>query len=197
MQQGNIFIISAPSGAGKSSLVKALCSLDKQIKVSVSHTTRPKREGEKHGVHYFFISREEFARMLLEQQFLEYAKVYDNYYGTHIATIQHLQDIGQDIILEIDWQGANQVRRIYPLATLIFILPPSLDELRRRLVLRNTDSKEIIQQRLNLAADDISHAKEFDYIVINDDFDTAVQDLYSIILVQRLKAEVVLDNYKI
>lgn len=196
MLRGNVFVISAPSGAGKSSLVKALCELDRQVQVSVSHTTRNIRPGEEHGVHYFFISHNEFEMLLADNHFLEHAKVYDNYYGTHIKTIRDLQSQGQDIILEIDWQGARQVKSIFPDATLIYILPPTLTELKRRLVSRNTDSEEIIMKRLNLAVDDISHADEFDYAVINDNFDTALQDLYSIILVQRLKTNNVLLNYK-
>ena len=196
MQRGNIFVISAPSGAGKSSLVKALCEQDAGIKVSISHTTRNKRPGDIHGLHYFFISHDEFEIMLNENQFLEHARVYDNYYGTHIATIQKLLGEGIDIILEIDHQGAMQVRNIFPEATLIYILPPNMAELNNRLVKRNTDSEEIIQKRLALATEDISHAFKFDYIVINDDFATAQQQLYSIILVQRLKAEQVLKSYK-
>ncbi len=196
MQQGNIFVISAPSGAGKSSLVKALCSHDSQIKVSISHTTRSIRHGEQHGEDYYFVQHSEFKQMLERNQFLEHAQVYDNYYGTHIATIEALLNQGIDIILEIDWQGARQVRNIFPTATLIFILPPNQQELRKRLIGRNTDSGDVIQKRLDLALEDISHAHEFDYVVINDNFDNAMQDLYSIILVQRLKASKILSNYR-
>ena len=195
MHRGNLFVISAPSGAGKSSLVQALCKLDEHVHISVSHTTRNKRAGEEDGIHYFFIDHQEFENMLLQNKFIEHAKVYDNYYGTHIDTIRNLQDTGQDIILEIDWQGARQVKKLFPDVTLVFILPPNLETLKQRLILRNTDSLETIQKRLNLAQTDISHAIEFDYIVINDDFDTALQDLYSIILVQRLKANNVLQDY--
>ena len=196
MQSGNIFVIAAPSGAGKSSLVKALCTHDAKIKVSISHTTRPMRPGEQHGVDYHFVRHEQFTRMLEQQEFLEHAKVYDNFYGTHTDTIRQLLHNGQDIILEIDWQGARQVRRIFEDAILIYILPPNQAELKNRLLSRNTDSPEVIQKRLNLALDDISHANEFDYAVINDNFDMALQDLYSIILVQRLKAQKVLSTYK-
>ena len=196
MSNGNIFVISAPSGAGKSSLVKSLCELDNKIRVSISHTTRPPRANEENGVDYFFISISEFNDMLKQQQFIEYAKVYDNYYGTHINTIKTLKQSGFDIILEIDYQGAMQIKDIFHEAILIYILPPSLQELERRLLLRNTDSQEIINSRLNMAREDISHACEFDYAVINDNFNTAVHHLYSIILVQRLKAHNVLSGYE-
>lgn len=197
MQSGNIFVISAPSGAGKSSLVDALCKLDNNIHVSISHTTRKIRPGEIDGKSYYFISQEEFADMLDKNQFLEHAEVYGNFYGTHINTIKKPQNEGQDIILEIDWQGARQVNKIFPDATSIFILPPSLNVLKSRLINRNTDSLKTINDRLDKAAEDISHAKEFKYIVINDDFDAALKDIYSIILVQRLKAEHVLKSYQI
>ncbi len=196
MQSGNIFVISAPSGAGKSSLVKALCRKDKQIKVSVSHTTRSIRPGEQEGLDYYFIPHTDFVNMLEQKQFLEYAKVYDNYYGTHINTIKQLLEKGQDIVLEIDWQGARQVKQLFPQAILIFILPPNAQELQKRLTSRNTDSPETIKKRLDLAIDDISHADEFDYTIINDNFDMALHELYSIITVQRFKTERVLKSYK-
>lgn len=195
MNIGNIFVISAPSGAGKSSLVKALCEGDSQIKACISHTTRKIRADEKDGVNYFFINHAEFEQMLKDKQFIEHALVYGNYYGTNITTIQKLQQSGQDIILEIDYQGAMQIRRIFPQATLIYILPPSLKELQNRLLVRNMDNPDTISNRLSLAKEDISHAHEFDYAVINDNFDTALHNLYSIILVQRLRAEKVLCNY--
>jgi len=187
MQTGNIFVISAPSGAGKSSLVKALCEKDSQIKVSISHTTRNIRPGEEDGVNYHFINKSTFEQMLDNGEFLEYAKVYDNYYGTNIKTVKQLISDGYDIILEIDWQGANQIRELLPDSIFIYIFPPSIEELEKRLRLRNTDADEIIQKRLNLAQNDMSHAKRFDYGVINDNFASALNDLYSIILVQRLK----------
>ena len=196
MQQGNIFVISAPSGAGKSSLVKALCEKDKKIQVSISHTTRKMRPGDIHGLHYFFVSHNEFEEMLRQDKFLEHAKVYDNFYGTHIDSIKKIQSNGQDIILEIDNQGASQVKQIFPNAILIYILPPSLDELKKRLINRNTDSTETIEKRLGQAQKDISHAKEFDYIVINDNFATALDELYSIIMVSRMKSNTVLETYK-
>ncbi len=196
MQQGNIFVISAPSGAGKSSLVKALCKKDNKIQASISHTTREMRPGDIHGVHYFFVSSNEFEKMLRQNKFLEYAKVYDNFYGTHIDSMKKTQANGQDIILEIDNQGASQVKQIFANAILIYILPPSIDELKKRLINRNTDSNETIEKRLSQAQKDISHANEFDYIVINDNFATALDELYSIIMVSRLKANSVLAAYK-
>jgi guanylate kinase len=196
MQQGNIFVISAPSGAGKSSLVKALCEKDNKIQVSISHTTRKMRPGDIHGVHYFFVNHNEFEEILTQNKFLEHAKVYDNFYGTHIDSIKRLQANGQDIILEIDNQGASQVKHIFPNAILIYILPPNLDELKKRLINRNTDSNETIEKRLSQAQKDISLAKEFDYIVINDNFATALDELYSIIMVSRMKANTVLETYK-
>lgn len=193
MQSGNVFVISAPSGAGKSSLVKALCDKDPKIKLSISHTTRNKRPGDLHGVHYYFVSKTEFEAMLNEQEFLEHAIVYDNHYGTHKDTINNLIQNGDDIILEIDWQGARQVRKLLPEATLIFILPPSLNELENRLKNRKTDSNENINKRLNEASKEIAYAKYFDYAIINDDFSIALHHLYSIILVQRLKTKHVLE----
>nr|MBP9743168.1 guanylate kinase [Burkholderiales bacterium] len=140
----NIFVISAPSGAGKSSLVKALCNQDPHIKTSISHTTRPIRPGEKNGIDYFFIQQTEFEQLLKDKQFIEYALVYGNYYGTHIATIEKLRQQGFDIILEIDYQGAMQIRQLFPKAVLIYILPPNLEELKKRLIARNTDSAATI-----------------------------------------------------
>jgi len=195
MTTGNIFVISAPSGAGKSTLVNALCAKDPQIKVSISHTTREKRPGDKHGVHYYFIKKHEFEQMLLNHEFLEYANVYDNHYGTHKTTIEQLINAGKDIILEIDYQGALQIRKLVKDAVLIYILPPNIETLRKRLHQRNTDKPEIIEKRLNLALNDISYAKYFDFAVINDDFDQALGDLYSIILVNRLRTKHVLESY--
>lgn len=193
MQSGNIFVISAPSGAGKSSLVKALCDKDSNIKLSVSHTTREKRQGDVHGLHYFFISKEEFKDMLAQDEFLEHALVYENHYGTHKHTINNLVSAGVDIILEIDCQGAKQISKILPDTTSIFILPPSIAELEKRLKNRQTDSYAVIQKRLNEAHKEIANARYFDYTVINDNFDTALHHLYSIILVQRLKTKHILE----
>lgn len=192
---GNVFVISAPSGAGKSSLVNALCKKDPQIKVSVSHTTRNKRLGDEEGIHYHFVDTAEFKHMIANNDFLEYATVYDNYYGTHKTTITQLQNMGYDIILEIDRQGALQIRKLLKQAILIYVLPPSIAELRKRLQQRNTDSIETIEKRQGTAIDDISYAKYFDFAIINDDFNAALDELYSIIVVHRLKAQHVLEKW--
>ncbi len=185
MVQGKIFVISAASGAGKSSLVKELCILDEKIKVSISHTTREKRHSETNNHDYYFVSINEFEIMLKNNQFIEYAKVYDNYYGTNKIQLEQLINKGYDVILEIDWQGAMQIKNIMPNAILIYIMPPSVEELKKRLILRGTDSKEVIEKRLLQAKDDISHANKFQHIVYNQDFNKSIQELYSIILLYR------------
>jgi guanylate kinase len=183
---GNLFIVSAPSGAGKSSLVKALLEADSGIKLSVSYTTRAPRPGEENGVHYHFVSVETFQSMLGNSDFLESAEVYGNYYGTSQPWIEDQMRAGHDILLEIDWQGAGQVRKLFPEAVSLFILPPSLPELRRRLEGRGQDSEDIIARRVAAAQEDISHAYSFDYLVINDNFQTALADLSAIVRAQRL-----------
>jgi guanylate kinase len=183
---GNLFIVSAPSGAGKSSLVKALLERDASICLSISYTTRAPRPGEKDGVHYHFVSRELFQERLGRGEFLESAEVYGNFYGTSQPWIEDEMAAGRDILLEIDWQGAAQVRKLMPKALSIFILPPSLDQLRRRLDGRGTDSAEVIAKRMAAAREDISHALEFDYLVVNDVFDEALTDLLAISRAQRL-----------
>lgn len=197
MLHGNTFVISAPSGAGKSSLIKALSGLDQNIKVSISHTTRGIRPGEINGVDYFFIKKSEFEMMLQKNEFLEYANVYDNYYGTSSENITKFLPQGYDVILEIDYKGAQQIKKIIPEAVFIYILPPHKKELERRLRSRGADDNEVIEKRLSLAYQEILYAKEFDYIIINDDFNVALQSLYSIILVQRLKSKNVLNNYNL
>lgn len=194
MTSGNIFVISAPSGAGKSSLVSALCKKDANIQVSISHTTRDKRHGDQHGLHYYFIEKHEFEQMLKKNEFLEHANVYDNYYGTHKNTIEKLLNAGHDIILEIDYQGAMQIRKLLKDAVLIFIFPPNIAQLRYRLQQRNTDSKEVIERRLASALEEISYARYFDFAVINDDFNQALSELYSIITVHRLKTRHILEK---
>jgi len=183
---GNLFIVSAPSGAGKSSLVKALLEQDASIRLSVSCTTRAPRPGEIDGVHYHFISREMFQERLGRSEFLESAEVYGNFYGTSQRWIEEEMAAGRDILLEIDWQGAAQVRKLIPTALSIFILPPSLTELQRRLDGRGTDNAEIIARRMAAAREDISHALEFEYLVVNDQFEDALADLLAITRAQRL-----------
>ena len=196
MNRGNIYVIAAPSGAGKSTLVNALCNLDPQVQLSVSHTTRALRPGEVDGVNYFFVTTDDFQTMIANSDFLEYAQVYENYYGTNINTIKQFLATGKDIILEIDWQGAQQIRKLFHEAVLIFILPPSLPILAERLKKRNTDSANVIEKRLSVAMDDISHAPDFDYLIINDSFDVALQDLCSIIRAPRNKTAKMLENIK-
>ncbi|TCJ11810.1 guanylate kinase [Parasulfuritortus cantonensis] len=183
---GNLFIVTAPSGAGKSSLVKALLEADPGVKLSISYTTRAPRPGEVDGVHYHFASVAAFQEMLGNGDFLESAEVYGNYYGTSQPWIEDQMRAGHDILLEIDWQGAAQVRRLFPEAIGLFILPPSLAELRRRLEGRGQDSAEVIERRVAAAQEDISHAYSFDYLVVNDDFATALADLLTIVRARRL-----------
>ncbi len=187
---GQLFIVSAPSGAGKSSLVKALLEQDPAIRLSISYTTRAPRPGEVDGVHYHFVGREDFQARLERGEFLESAEVYGNYYGTSQPWIEAEMAAGRDILLEIDWQGAAQVRRLMPQAKSIFILPPSIAELRRRLEGRGTDSAEVIARRLAAAAADVSHAPEFDYLVVNEDFEAALADLLAIARCGRLTTAV-------
>jgi guanylate kinase len=186
--QGVLFIISAPSGAGKTSLVKALLKTDPAIRLSVSYTTRAPRPGETEGRDYHFVSRERFEIMLADGEFLEHAEVYGNFYGTSKGSIGRDLNAGHDILLEIDWQGADQVRRHFPESASIFILPPSFNALRTRLAGRGQDSDEIIERRLAAAAHDVAHADAFDYIIVNDDFDHALQDLVAITRSIRLEA---------
>lgn len=184
--QGRLYIISAPSGAGKTSLVAALLSADSAIEVSVSHTTRRPRPAEINGVNYHFTDIQEFEKLISAGVFLEYAKVFDNYYGTSRPWIESRLAVGQDVILEIDWQGAQQVRKIMPQATSIFILPPSKAALRSRLKARGQDTEDIIDRRMSEAESESSHYAEYDYLVINDDFANALADLVSIFRAQRL-----------
>ncbi|MDA8127439.1 MAG: guanylate kinase [Betaproteobacteria bacterium] len=186
--EGVLYIVSAPSGAGKTSLVKALLKSDPAIHVSVSYTTRPPRPGESEGRDYHFVNRERFEIMLSEGEFLEHAEVYGNFYGTSKGTIARDLNAGRDVLLEIDWQGAEQVRRHFPDAASIFVLPPSFAALRTRLAGRGQDSDEVIERRLAAAAHDVAHADAFDYIIVNDDFDHALQDLVAITRSIRLAA---------
>jgi guanylate kinase len=183
--QGTLYIISAPSGAGKTSLVKALLEQTGQITVSVSNTTRCARPGEVDGKDYHFTDIDTFRSMIAADAFLEHAQVFDNFYGTSRASVLELMAKGVDVILEIDWQGAQQVREKMPEAVSIFILPPSREALESRLRGRNTDSEEIIARRMRDAISEMSHYREFDYLVFNDDFDIALSELRAIIIARR------------
>jgi guanylate kinase len=174
---GNLFIVSAPSGAGKSTLIAKLLEEDQHIHLSVSYTTRAPRPGERDGRDYHFVDMAAFMRMLERGEFLESAEVHGNHYGTSHAWIRAQRAAGRDILLEIDWQGAQQVRRIFADTVGIFILPPSITELERRMRARAKDSDEVVRRRLGVAADEMSHAAEFDYVIINNDFEEARRDL--------------------
>lgn len=184
---GNLFVVSAPSGAGKSSLVKALMEIDSRLQLSVSHTTRAPRGQEKHGRDYFFLSPQEFDGMVQREAFLEWAHVFGNRYGTSRHAIEERIAHGADVILEIDFQGAINVKRIFANAVLIFILPPSWEELRSRLERRGEDQPDVIELRLSKAAMEMAQAREFDFVIINELFERAVFDLKTIVHAQRLK----------
>ncbi len=186
---GNLFIISAPSGTGKTSLVSALLENDTNISLSISHTSRQPRSKELDGREYHFVSRDNFILMQARGDFLESAEVYGNFYGTSQKWINEIMASGRDILLEIDCQGASQVRRSFPQTVGIFILPPSLAILAARLNTRGQDDPDIIKQRLSAAAEEVSHVGEFDYIVVNSEVDKALLDISSIILAQRLKVK--------
>lgn len=184
---GTLYIFSAPSGAGKSSLVKALLESIDRLAVSVSHTTRKMRPGENNGVHYHFVDIPSFEKMVAEEAFLEHAKVFDNYYGTAKLALEQQLQAGLDVILEIDWQGARQIRQWQPACVGVFILPPSRQALLQRLQDRKTDSAEVVARRMRDAVNEMRHYGEYDYVVINDDFATAQAQLSGIILSQRLR----------
>ncbi|HII3799113.1 TPA: guanylate kinase [Pasteurella multocida] len=189
MAQGNLYILSAPSGAGKSSLISALLNQqqDNKMMVSVSHTTRQPRPGEQEGVHYYFVSVEAFESLIEQDLFLEYAKVFGgNYYGTSLPAIEENLAKGIDVFLDIDWQGAQQIRQKVPNVKSIFILPPSLAELERRLIGRGQDSTEVIAARMSKAIDEISHYNEYDYVIVNDVFEQALADFQAILRAERL-----------
>lgn len=186
MQTGSLFLVSAPSGAGKTSLVNAALEADSQLVVSVSHTTRPARGGEVDGENYFFVSDDQFVQMINEDKFLEHANVFGKRYGTSTAEVAAKRAQGKDVILEIDWQGAQQVRKAIPDAISVFVLPPSVEELAARLTSRGEDTAQSIEKRLGEARLDMSQAIHFDYLVINADFETALQDFASIVHAARL-----------
>ena len=184
--RGSLFTVVAPSGAGKTSLVAALLEREPNIHLSISYTTRAPRAGEADGREYHFVARERFEEMVASADFLEHAEVYGNYYGTSRRWIEEQLEADHDVLLEIDWQGARQVRRLFPHMVGIFILPPSIDELRKRLEGRGKDAPEVIERRLASAREDISHVLEFEYIIVNETFDSAVADLIAIVRAARL-----------
>ncbi len=181
MSRGRLFIISAPSGAGKTTLAKALVNSVPNTALSVSHTTRSRRAGELDGVDYHFVDREKFQNMLREGKFLEYAMVFSNYYGTSHATVEQQLLQGNNVLLDIDWQGAREVRQKVPAVCSIFVLPPSRNELEKRLRDRGQDSETVIADRMREASEEMRHYDEYEYLVVNDDFDQAVADLRAII----------------
>lgn len=186
---GTLFIFSAPSGAGKTSLVKALLETTRYIGVSVSHTTRAPRPGEENGVSYHFVNSAEFQQLIGEGAFLEHAQVFDNFYGTSQRWVESELAAGRDVILEIDWQGAAQVRRLMPDAVSVFIAPPSIEALQDRLSNRGQDDEATIARRMRDARSEMSHYGEFDYLIINDDFDNSLEELRAIVIARRHRLE--------
>lgn len=184
---GNLFVVAAPSGAGKSSLVKALLELDSHLAVSVSHTTRKPRGQEQHGREYWFVDEPAFRQMIEAGDFFEWAQVHGNLYGTSRKAITERLMGGEDVVLEIDWQGALQIKQLFPHAVLIFILPPSWDELRQRLLRRGEDGAEVIEVRMANAREEVAQARHFDFVIINSLFETALFDLKTVVHSQRLK----------
>jgi len=184
--KGTLFIVSAPSGAGKTSLVNALVSRDDRVRLSVSHTTRPIRPGEQDGVDYHFVAQGSFLDMVKNSSFLEHAEVFGNFYGTSDHWVRETLHEGLDVMLEIDWQGAQQVRHLAPEAVSVFILPPSLNVLHERLEKRGQDDPDTIARRIEGARQELEHFSEFDYLLVNDDFERALQELQAIVVAQRL-----------
>jgi len=185
--QGTLYVVSAPSGAGKTSLLKQLIQEVKQVETSISHTTRDKRSGEQDGVDYHFVDQQKFKQLIDEDAFFEHAEVFGNFYGTSKASIQSQLSNGIDVILEIDWQGARQIQQQIPESCSIFILPPTKDALYQRLKGRGQDDESVIERRMQAAQSEMSHYDEYDYLVINDDFSLAVNELKAIILAKRQK----------
>jgi guanylate kinase len=192
---GCLYTVVAPSGAGKTSLVNALLEVELQLRLSISTTTRPARPGEVSGREYFFVSRGEFEQRIARGEFLEHAEVYGNLYGTSKRWIDDTRAAGKDVVLEIDWQGARSVRALFPDMTYIYILPPSFEVLRERLVARGKDSAEVVERRLAAAHEDLKHAPEADYVIINEDFSVALADLQAVIRAVRLTTRRQLSNY--
>ena len=195
-KSGTLFIVAAPSGAGKSTLVNALLEREPGISLSVSHTTRPPRTGEEYGRHYYFVERAEFEREVAEGIFLEHAEVHGNFYGTSRKTVADLLNQGRDVLLEIDWQGAAQIRKSKPDCVSVFILPPSRTELERRLRGRGSDSAEVIERRLRNSRGEIAHAHEFDYIIVNDRFEDALDGLQAIVQAVRQRSQLQCQRYE-
>tara|TARA_B100000579_G_scaffold359999_1_gene317056 strand:+ start:3065 stop:3694 length:630 start_codon:yes stop_codon:yes gene_type:complete len=185
--RGSLFIISAPSGAGKTSLVKALVEKDGNLHASVSHTTRPPRPGEKEGSNYHFVKKSFFDKMVNQGEFLESAQVFDHFYGTSKLWVQSQLEAGTDVVLEIDWQGAKQIKEHMPLACAIFILPPSKNALQERLMSRGQDNPEVIERRMDQAVNEMSHFESSDYLVLNRNFEEALNELEVIVKAQRLR----------
>lgn len=185
--KGNVFIVAAPSGGGKTSLVRNLIDTLDNIKVSISHTTRPMRAGEQQGVDYFFVDEAQFMDMVNDNAFIEHARVFNYFYGTSSAQIVEQLNQGIDVLLDIDWQGAEQIRRIFPDAVSVFIVPPSLDALKQRLQNRGRDDSKVIEERMVKAQDEMSHYPEFDYLIVNDHFEIAAAELRSIVVSRRLQ----------
>lgn len=186
---GNLYIVAAPSGGGKTSLVRNLITTLDDIEVSISHTTRSMRPGEQNGVDYFFVSEHEFIQMVNDNAFIEHAQVFNHLYGTSVEQIKRRLQQGIDIVLDIDWQGAEQIRHTFPDAVSIFIVPPSLDELKQRLMNRRQDKDEVISDRMKKAQDELSHYPEFDYLIVNDTFEHAAMDLRAIVTADRLRID--------
>lgn len=180
-RRGKLIILSAPSGGGKSSLAKALMDKDDSVAVSVSHTTRAPRPGEENGVHYHFVDQDTFRQMVADNQFLEHAQVFDNFYGTSVQAVESLLAEGKHVLLDIDWQGMRGIKQRLPEAISVFILPPSRDELEKRLRSRGQDAEEVIARRMRDAESEMSHYGEFDHVIINDDFEAALADLAAIL----------------
>ena len=195
-KKGNLFIISAASGAGKTTLVKELLTLIKDLTLSVSHTTRNPRPSEIDGKDYFFVTNKIFEAMIKEDKFLETAKCHGSFYGTSRNFVEEVRDAGKDIIFEIDWQGAKSIKAIFPEAISIFILPPSLKKLEERLTARGQDSEDTIKARLSAAKSEMSHVNQFDYVTINDKFDDALEELRSIIMAEKLNTKYQTNNYQ-
>lgn len=183
---GNLFIVAAPSGGGKTSLVKQMVSSLDHIAISVSHTTRKIRPREQDGVDYFFISHQEFETMISKGAFVEYAHVFNHYYGTSVEQIKERLETGMDVVLDIDWQGASQIKQLFPDSVTVFVLPPSLAVLEQRLEDRGQDNEQVIAARMQEAKNELAHYRDFDYLIVNDKFEQAVDELRSIVLANRL-----------